>query len=84
MGWLEGQTALVTGGASGVGRAVVDPAADDTVFPLVTARWLNVTLRTDMGHRVRWRGQVHPLRFGDVELVLNDGNTVWRWRAVVA
>ncbi|HZI37052.1 MAG TPA: SDR family NAD(P)-dependent oxidoreductase, partial [Acidimicrobiia bacterium] len=24
MGWLEGQTAIVTGGASGLGRAVVD------------------------------------------------------------
>src|SRR2546422_11774796 len=24
MGWLEGQAALVTGGASGLGRAVVD------------------------------------------------------------
>ncbi len=64
-------------------RAVVDSAADDSVFPLVTARWINVNFRTDTGHRVRWRGQVHPLRFGDVELVLDDGHSVWRWRTVL-
>src|SRR5262249_31425257 len=51
--------------------------------PLVTARWINVSLRVDTGHRVRWRGQVHPLRFGDVELVLDHGMAVWRWRTVV-
>ena len=33
---------------------------------------------------VRWRGQAHPLRFGDVELELCDDNAeVWRWAAVV-
>src|SRR5205807_5180790 len=64
-------------------RAVVDPASDDTVFPLDTARRIRAQLRPDTGHRVRWRGQVHPLRFGDVELILNDGISVWRWSAVV-
>lgn len=72
-----------TGTIQHFGRAVVDPTADDTVFPLVTARWINVAFRADTGHRVRWRGQVYPLRFGDVELVLDDGSSAWRWRAVV-
>jgi hypothetical protein len=64
-------------------RAVVDPAADDTVFPLDTARQIGAVLRPDTGHRVRWRGQLHPLRFGDVELVLEDGTRIWRWPAVI-
>ena len=66
------------------GRAVVDPAADDSVFPLDTAARIGVVLRPDTGHRVRWRGQLHPLRFADVELVLTDNLVVWRWPAVVA
>ncbi|MCI0351216.1 MAG: hypothetical protein L0Z53_17470 [Acidobacteriales bacterium] len=66
------------------GRAVLDPAADDTVFPLDTAWRIGITLRLDTGHRVRWRGQMHPLRFGDVELLLTDQTSVWRWPAVVA
>jgi len=64
-------------------RAVADPAADDTVFTLDTARRIGVVLRPDTGHRVRWRGQSHALRFGDVEPVLSDGVTTWRWPAVV-
>lgn len=64
-------------------RAVVDSAADDTVFPLDVAQKIGVVLRPDTGHRVRWRGQLHPLRFGDVELVLNDGVGAWRWPAIV-
>ena len=39
---------------------------------------------TDSGHRVRWRGQLYPLRFGDVELLLSDNAFAWRWPAVVA
>src|SRR3954470_3075701 len=58
-------------------RAVADPAADDTVFTLDTARRIGVRLQPDTGHRVRWRGQLHPLRFGDVELVLQDRVSVW-------
>src|SRR5258708_5334786 len=46
------------------GRAVLDPAADDTVFPLDTARRIGARLLPDTGHRVRWRGQLHPLWFG--------------------
>jgi hypothetical protein len=40
-------------------------------------------LRPDTVHRVRWRGQLHPLRFGDVELLLTDNGSTWRWPAVV-
>jgi hypothetical protein len=32
---------------------------------------------------VRWRGQLHPLRFGDAALLLTDNGSVWRWSAVV-
>lgn len=74
-------------GATGLSRqfirAILDPAADDTVFPLDTARQIGVVLRPDTGHRVRWRGQLHPLRFGDLELVLEDGTAVWNWSATV-
>jgi hypothetical protein len=61
------------------GRAVVDPAADDTVFPLDTVQRLGIALRPDTGHRIRWRGQLHPLRFGDANLLLTDNGSVWRW-----
>jgi hypothetical protein len=64
-------------------RAVADPGADDTVFPLDTAQRIGARLLPETGHQVRWRGQAHPLRFGDVDLVLDDGSAVWRWRAVV-
>jgi hypothetical protein len=72
-----------TGTVQHYARAVVDPAADDTIFPLIVASWLNVPLRFDSGHRVRWRGLSHPIRFGNVELALDDGSSVWRWRTVV-
>jgi hypothetical protein len=65
-------------------RAVLDPAADDTVFPIDTARRLGIPLHPPTGHGVRWRGQLHPLRFGDVELLLTDAGSVWRWPAVIA
>jgi hypothetical protein len=64
-------------------RAVLDPGADDTVFPLAVVGLIDVTLRPDSGHRVRWRGQGYSLRFGDVELELSDGTEVRRWPAVV-
>jgi hypothetical protein len=66
------------------GRAVLDPASDDTVLPHDTATKLGVVLHADAGHRLRWRGQVYPLRFGDVELVLEDGVSEYQWRAVAA
>jgi hypothetical protein len=64
-------------------RAVVDPAGDDTVFRLDTARQIGAILLPDTGHRLRWRDQLHALRFGDVELVLADDSGVWRWPAIV-
>jgi hypothetical protein len=64
-------------------RAVLDPGADDTVFPLALVGLLGVALRADTGHGLRWRGQAYPLRFGDVELELSDGTSVCRWPAVV-
>ncbi len=65
-------------------RAVFDPCADDTVLPLGLAAVLSIPLRPDTGHVVRWRGQTHPLRFGDVELELSDDTgAVWRWPAIV-
>jgi hypothetical protein len=66
------------------GRAVLDPAADDTVFPHDTARRLGIRFLPDTGQRLRWRGHLHPLRFGDVELLLADDASVCRWPAVVA
>ena len=62
---------------------MLDPGADDTVFPLAIAGLLGVALRADSGHGLRWRGQGYPLRFGDVALELSDGLQVWRWSVVV-
>jgi hypothetical protein len=62
---------------------VVDPAPDDTILPINIAARIGVRLRPPTGHGVRWRGQLHPLRFGDVEIVLRVANTIWRWRTVV-
>jgi hypothetical protein len=64
-------------------RALLDPGADDTIFPLALAAVLDVRLRIDAGHAIRWRGQAHPLRFGDVQLELSDGTDVWSWPAIV-
>jgi hypothetical protein len=73
-----------TGLSRQFGRALLDTGADDTVFPLDTAAWIAAPLRPDAGHRIRWRGQPHPLRFGDVQLELAAGGSVWRWSAVIA
>ena len=63
--------------------ALLDPGADDTVFPLAVAELVGVALRPDSGHGLRWRGQGYPLRFGDVELELDDELNTWRWPAVI-
>src|SRR5437588_12701895 len=52
-------------------------------FPFDTAGRLGIPLRPSTGHGVRWRGQLHPLRFGDVALLLTDNGSIWRWSAVV-
>ena len=65
-------------------RAVVDSGGDDTVFPLDALNSIGATPRPDTGHRVRWRGNLHPLRFAEVELALSDDASTFRWRAVVA
>ena len=72
-----------TGHVRDFGRAVLDPGADDTVFPIDSAARIGVVLRPDSGHRVRWRGQLHSLRFGDVQLLLTDSHTTWTWPATV-
>ena len=64
-------------------RALVDPGSDDTIFPLAIAGRLAVSLRADHGHRVRWRGQIYPLQFGDVELQMTDTITTFRWPAII-
>lgn len=64
-------------------RAVLDPGADDTIFPLAVAGLVDVSLCSDTGHSLRWRGQGYSLRFGDIELELSDGTETWRWSAVV-
>src|SRR5262245_65455016 len=53
-------------------RALLDPGADDTIFPLDLAALLGIALKSDTGHAARWRGQPYLLRFGDVDLELSD------------
>lgn len=65
------------------GLAILDSAADDTVLPFDLMRSLGIALRPYTGHGVRWRGQLHALRFGTVELEIAAAGSVWRWPAVV-
>jgi len=67
------------------GRALVDPGADDTVLPLDIAELLAVSFYAATTHSLRWRGQRHSLRYGDVTLELaDDEGNVLAWPAVVA
>ena len=52
MGWLDGQVALVTGGGSGIGRAVVE-------------RYVEEGARVAVMDRVPGRGEELRARFGD-------------------
>jgi hypothetical protein len=63
-------------------RALLDPGADDTDFPLAVANILGVNVRAPTGHGLNWRGQSYVLRFGNCELELSDGVEVCRWPAV--
>jgi hypothetical protein len=73
------------GGSLGFGRALLDSGADDTLFPLDVATQLGVVLLPATGHAMRWRGQPHLLRYGQVELELMDaGANSLRWPAIVA
>lgn len=65
------------------GHALLDTAADDCVFPFDLVQRLAVQLRPFSGHGVRWRGQHHALRFGDVELEIAADGMVWQWPAVI-
>jgi hypothetical protein len=65
-------------------RALLDPGADDTVFPMDLVPVLDVMLLPDVRNAVRWRGQRYALRFGQVHLELSDDSgSVWRWPATV-
>jgi hypothetical protein len=63
---------------------VVDSGGDDTVFPLDLMKMIGATPRPNTGHQIRWRGKLHPLRFGEVDLILADDASACRWRAVIA
>jgi hypothetical protein len=64
-------------------RALLDPGSDDTIFSVDTATLLGVTMLTDSGHAVRWRGQRFSLRFGNVDLEITDSLQILTWNAVV-
>jgi hypothetical protein len=69
----------------GLGRASVDPGADDTVLPLDLAELLAVSVYPAAGHSLRWRAKRYSLRYGDVALELvDDDGLVLAWAAVVA
>src|SRR5688572_7806789 len=54
--------------------ALLDTGADDSIFPMDVVRMIGVILLPTLGFTIRWRGQVHPLRFGNVELELEDAS----------
>ena len=58
MGWLDGQVALVTGGGSGIGRAVVE-------------RYVEEGARVAVMDRVTGRGEGLKTRFGDKVIALS-------------
>ncbi len=62
--------------------ALVDTGSVATVFPSDVAPLIGVVLGGRQ-QRLRWRGQSYPIEFQPVELELEQGGTVWRWRALV-
>src|SRR5580700_2860754 len=73
MGWLDGQVALVTGGGSGIGRAVV-------------ARFVEEGARVGVLDRVASRAEELRSAFGDQVIALAGDVTQWadNQRAVAA
>ena len=64
-------------------QAVVDTGADDTVFPINMVPSLGHKLLPFSGQGIRWRGQLHALRFGAAEPEIAANGMVWRWLAIV-
>ncbi len=62
--------------------ALVDTGSVTTVFPSGVAPLIGVVLGSGQ-RKLRWRGQSYPIEFQTVELELEHGATVWRWRALV-
>jgi len=77
---------IQTGRGQHIQRAVADTGADDTIFPLYMATGLGVALLGDPNatSMILWGGNSYSIRYGEVELELNDKRTSCRWRAVVA
>jgi hypothetical protein len=74
-----------TGSFVSFGRALVDPGADDTIFPFDVATVLGIPLLVTTGHAMRWRGQRFLLHFGVVQLeLIDDAGSALRWPATVA
>jgi hypothetical protein len=63
------------------GRAVLDPASDDTVFPLDTIRRISAHLRPDTAFAGA-ASYIHS-GLGMSNLLLTDNGSSWRWPAVV-
>jgi hypothetical protein len=62
----------------------MDSGGDDTVFPIDVLRLIGASALPDTGHRIRWRGSLHPLRYASVELSMSDDVAECRWQAVIA
>src|SRR5262249_53573889 len=63
--------------------AIFDTGSDDSIFPIraISLIGLRPDQLLDSGYQVRWQGSVWPIQFGDVELELTNGGTVYRWPA---
>lgn len=65
-----------------LGLALVDLEADDAVMPNEMAELLGVAFYPPTRHSLRWRGQRHSLKYGDITLELSDDDgNLSAWRA---
>jgi hypothetical protein len=62
--------------------ALMDTGSVATVFPADAAPLIGVVLGGRQ-QQLRWRGQSYPIEFQTVELELEQGGIIWRWRALV-